>query len=344
MEKHTTLTTLKALCSHQSSDLRAALNFEIAQEAQSVVPEWIELIPAGNVITGRDGRSWKNPNPQQIVQAFHANQADIPIDIEHATELKAPNGEPAPAIGWIKELVIRDGAVFGRVEWTENGHSIVSSKQYRYLSPVFLYTKDDFEIVRITSIGLTNNHNLFLKALNQSQNQNLLEDTMDLKALAKALGLPENASFEDVLSAANQLKSDHQTALNHAQNPSLDKFVPRADYSQMEQRAINAEKTLAANQAQAINAQIDQAVDQALQDGKIAPATVDYHKAACQQEGGLERFKAFVEKSPVIAADTSMNDGRDASQDKALNAEQQAVATAFGNSAEDLNKYAKQGV
>lgn len=337
MEKHNTPTTLKALCSDQSLELRAALNFEISS---GTLPEWIEIIPAGQVITGRDGRTWKNSNPQRIAQAFDANQVDIPGDIEHATELKAPNGDAAPAIAWVKELQIRDGAIWGRVEWTEDGQELVTEKKYRYISPVFKYEKGSMEIAQITSFGLTNNPNLFLTALNQAQTQP--EDTMDLKKLAQALGLPENASFEDVLAATNQMKSEHQTALNQAQNPSLDKFVPRADYATMEQRALNAEQSLADNQAKAMNTEIEQTIDQALKDGKIAPSTVDYHKAACQQEGGLERFKDYVQRAPVIADESGL-DGKDigaGSQDKALNAEEKQIAAMFGNSEEDITKYA----
>ena len=346
MEKQTPPTFLKALCSDQSTELRAALNFELSA---TTLPQWIELIPAGQIITGRDSRTWRNTNPQRIIDAFNANQADIPGDIEHATELKAPQGEPAPAIAWVKELQLRDGAVWGRVEWNDIGRELVGSKQYRYISPVFKYEKGTMEIAQVTSFGLSNNHNLFLTALNNNHQINqpnqaqTPEDTMDLKALAKALGLPENASFEDILSATNKMKSEHQTALNQAQNPSLEKFVPRADYSQMEQRALNAEQALADHQTTALNTQIDQAIDAALEDGKITPATVDYHKAACRQEGGLERFKQFAASAPVVAADSTINDGKPADQSKALNAEEQAVAAAFGNSADDLAKYAKQG-
>ncbi|WP_254591864.1 phage protease [Candidatus Williamhamiltonella defendens] len=59
---------------------------------------WLELIPVGEQITGRDGRSWVNDPPQGMVDAFQANHADLPIDIEHATELKAPKGDPALSV------------------------------------------------------------------------------------------------------------------------------------------------------------------------------------------------------------------------------------------------------
>lgn len=58
-----------------------ALNTELrplleAIAAQKGAPLWVELIPIGEQIEGRDGRSWFND--------------DLPIDIEHSTELKAP--------------------------------------------------------------------------------------------------------------------------------------------------------------------------------------------------------------------------------------------------------------
>lgn len=337
--KNTLLTALNS----ESSQLLAALNFEFSPQIESddtiTLPEWIELLPAQSTITGRDGRTWSNPDPQKIVDAFYANQADIPIDIEHATELKAPEGEPAPAVGWIKDVRVQDGSVYGRVEWTEIGADIIEDKTYKYLSPVFTYTKDQRVIVRITSIGLTNQPNLFLKALNQAQK--LSEDTMDLKALAKALGLPENASFADCMTALNSMKSQHETALNQAQNPSLDKFVPRTDYAAMEQRALNAEKKLSdaeeAETTKAINAEVDAAIKA----GKIAPASKDYHIAACRQEGGLERFKSFVAASPVIAADSDLDGKEHGADAKALNSETKSVAEMMGNSIEDIEKFGK---
>ena len=76
-----------------------------ALAAQKGAPLWVKLIPTGDIqddkawIEGRDGRTWVNDNPQGIVDAFEANGADLPIDVEHATELKASNGDPTPTVG-----------------------------------------------------------------------------------------------------------------------------------------------------------------------------------------------------------------------------------------------------
>jgi len=252
---------------------------------------WYALIPPGQQIIGRDGRRFTNPNPQNIIDQFAANGADLPVDIEHATELKAPQGEPAPAYGWIKAVRVSDaGAIEGFIEWTKQGQAIVDSKQYRYLSPVFYFSKDNNAIIKLTSAGLTNQPNLQLTALNHQIPQ---EDDMPLKNVAKTLGLPEDASADAVLAAT-------QKAINTAQTPPLDKFVPRADYAGMEQRALNAEQKLA-QQAQAqIDKAINSVVDDAIAAGKIAPSSKDYHLAACRVEGGLGRFTAFVASAPVL--------------------------------------------
>ena len=117
-----------------------ALNTELrplleAIAAQRDAPLWVELIPFGEQIKGRDGRSWINDNPQGVVDAFQANSADLPIDIEHATELKAPNGEPAPAVGWIKALEVREGgSVWELVGWNNEGRWLMEDKSYKYLT------------------------------------------------------------------------------------------------------------------------------------------------------------------------------------------------------------------
>ena len=293
-------------------------------------------MPAGEVVMGRDGRAWRNRNPQALVSEFDSRNMDLVIDWEHATEHRAPNGQDAPAAGWVKELAVRDGAVWGRVEWTEKATAQLQRKEYRYLSPVFLFTRDENQIVRLTSAGLTNQPNLELTALNQQTHQ---EEFPVWKDLLKKLGLPEDATEAQAIAALNQIQADLDTAKNREANPSLDKYVPRADFDQAQQRAANAEQTLNTLKKEREDEAIETAINQALEDGKIAPATVDYHKAQCRSEGGLERFKTFVESSPAITGDSGLGDRKVPGADKALNAETLKIAGMMGNSEEDLKKY-----
>lgn len=311
----------------------------IVASADGEIPEWTELIPAGQV-TGRDGRSWNNSDPSSILAAFAASGADLPVDLEHSTELKAPQGEPAPAAGWVKELQNRDGAVWGRIDWTDNGRELVASKSYRYLSPVIVYQRDNGLIVGLSSVGLTNRPNLRLPALNQQLDNQLTEEAMDLKQLLAVLGMSETATFAEALNRITAMKGDLATALNRADNPALDKFVPRADHDAVLARATNAEQALADLKKTGLEQEIETAINAALKDGKITPATADYHRAQCRQEGGLKLFADFVQAAPVLG-DPSGLDGKKADTGTALNAEERQLCQAMGVSEEDFLKTKK---
>lgn len=314
-----------------------ALNAELPEDGS--VPEWVQLVPSGPRIEGIDGRTWKfsETEAEAVVDAFRSRGRELVIDWEHASEIRAPAGQEAPAAGWIRELEIRDGALWGRVAWTERAAEQIRRREYRFLSPVFLFTPTDRRVVRLTSAGLTNQPNFSLSALNHEQQE---ESAVNWKALCKRLGLSEEATEEQVLSALDTLNGKLETAQNSQQNPSLDKFVPRSDYDTAVQRATNAEQKLQEKEQEQHEAEIDKAVNAALEAGKITPATVEYHKAQCRTEGGLDRFNKFVEAAPSITADSGLGDrGQPEGSDKALNAETQQIASMFGNSEEDLKQY-----
>jgi len=272
--------------------------------ADGTVPEWIELLPPGRDVQGADGRAWVNDRPESIVADFNRGGIPIPLDWEHATEVAAPEGRPAPAAGWIKALQAREGgAIWGQVDWTPKGAEMVKAREYRFISPVFLYERASTRISSIRSAALTNQPNLRMTALNRTEPAK--DSPMD-KELLKALGLPETATQAEALAAVNKLKSDTAAALNRAETPSLDKFVPRADHDAVLARATNAEKALSDNRAKALDGEIEAEIKGALAAKKITPATTDYHKASCRQEGGLARFREFVKAAPVIAADSNL--------------------------------------
>jgi len=177
-----------------------ALNSEIFSPVELTdgkAPAWVELIPAGAVVTGRDGRTWvfDDACAADVQSRFTARAIELPIDWEHATQHHAPKGQDAPAGAWIKQLDIRDGgALWGQVEWTPRAALQVESREYRFLSPVFDYDPDTRRVVHLVSAGLTNKPNFLLTALSQdSLNSTTLEITpVQLPAaLLALLGLPD---------------------------------------------------------------------------------------------------------------------------------------------------------
>lgn len=321
-----------ALNSMEESSI-VVLNFELT--CGDVPPAAIMLVPAGAIVTGRDGRSWNNPNPAGILDFFAQNGLDIPMDIEHATQHKAPKGEAAPAMAWGKSLEVRpDGSVWGNFDWNDTGAGLVMGRQYRYYSPAYIINTQTMDIVGIKSVGLTNTPNLEVPALNQKEEKG---DIMNLVALLAALGLASTATFDEALNQITKMKGDLTVALNAAGSPPLDKFVPKADYDLALNRAGDAEGKLAALAKENLATAINTAIDAALTAGKITPGTKEYHVAQCRQEGGLERFKAFVGAAPVVA-DASNLDSKKIETGTALNAEDKAACVALGISEADFIK------
>lgn len=331
-------------------------------------PEWAELIPSGQAITGRDGRKFTNKTPQAIVDAFAADIADIPLDWEHSSERQAPKGMPAPAAGWITAIEARGGgSIWGKIRWTDKGAKSVQSREYRYLSPVFLHENKSNNIVALLSAGLTNQPNLHLSALNQQIHQ---EAFMDREKLISLLGLAAQATDEEITVALNRQKAavdessqkvadltkgcdealarvvsltsdlEAAKAVNSRSAPSLDKYVPRADYELALNRAQEAEKKIQDQDTAAKGALVESAIAEALKARKITPATAEYHKAQCTQDGGLERFQEYVKAAPEVVAPSGLDEATPpATGDKTpLTAEQKAVCTAMEIDEEEYRK------
>lgn len=306
-----------------------ALNFVIPPDG--VVPDWIELIPAQP--QGLDGRAWTLDQPDQVIAAFQQRSKPIPVDWEHATELKAPKGEPAPAAGWIEELQVRAGAVWGRIHWTERAQAQLQRLEYRFISPAF-YADSQGQIQLLSSAALTNKPNFNLQL---NSEEPMTHPVPEL--ITQALGLAAEAGVEPVVAAINQLKADQALALNQAKTPDLKLFVPRADYDAALQRALNAEQKVAAVEKAALDQSVDAVIQEGLTAGKITPATKDYYLAQCRREGGLEEFKKFLQSAPALLPDANLPGKPPMATAPALNSEELQVAALFGHQAEELQKY-----
>ncbi len=187
---------------------------EDADLSSSAPPEWVMLIPAGE-FSGRDGRGpFRLNDAARVIAATEALglTAGVPIDYDHATDFAAPKGRPAPAAGWIRELQERDGALWGNVDWTPHGATAITSREYRYISPVFQYSPDG-AVTRLLRAGLTNNPNLYLTAISARAAQLTAphsegDEAMDtlLQQLCEMLGLDDDASPEEALAAVRALR------------------------------------------------------------------------------------------------------------------------------------------
>lgn len=278
----------------------AALCFELpASEANqpAAARKTLPIIPAPDAegrIRGVDGRTWFMKDRQAVLNAWTRPR---PITENHARVLLAPKGGAAPAFGWIPAVrAAADGGIEFDPDWTPRGETAINGRDYGYLSPEFEFDPAG-NILAIVGAALTNDPNLPQLALNSEQD---LELSM-LKEIAIALGLdPEKADANACVVAINAIKTEKQVALNAAQTPDQTKWKPAAELEVALNRATTAETALATLKTEGKEAEIVSTVDAAQAEGKVIPATRDLYIAMCQQEGGLDRFKAALPNMPVI--------------------------------------------
>jgi phage I-like protein len=256
------------------------------------LPSRITLFPKGASFTARDGRGWKLSDMAGVVAAFLANQASLPIDINHSSDLLAPKGGESPAAGWIEAIDIEDGVLVADVTWTPKGETALTSREYRYFSPSFFVDSATGEILSVSGGALVNHPALFLPALagREAHQENIMS-----KELAQALGLAENATAAELVLAGAKLKADLAAAQAAAASPPIDKFVPIETFASVKARAEAAEAELAAAKKAEAEKVIADLVDGAVRAGKIPPANKDFYLASCRAEGGVEAFKKLVE-------------------------------------------------
>lgn len=161
------------------------------------VPDWVQLLPvAKGVVETFDGRGpYHVTDLHSVIQASMAWERGIPIDENHATDLRP--GHEAPARGWITELQARDDGLWGRVEWTAAGRALVADKAYRGISPVLMVDPKDKRTVRlIPRASLVNVPNLRgLAALNTEETSRM----EGMSKIAEKLGLAADATLDQIL-------------------------------------------------------------------------------------------------------------------------------------------------
>lgn len=303
-------------------------------ELDAAVPEWVELIPAGE-FSGRDGRGPYRLNAAAVQLAFANWGMPLVIDYEHQAFNAPKNGQPAPAAGWVTSLDVRDGALWGRVEWTAQAAAWIGTRAYRYLSPVFDFDKSG-TVVRVLGAGLTNNPNLYLTALNRREDSpsthrgSAMDELIErlrymlnlpvtstpeeisghLQRLIDAINAPQTAEMRAQLALAETAGIAELLTAAHGRltaAPDPQRYVAIAEYQRATHALRSAEETTRSLQARLdqIEAerraeQVEHDVSAALAAGKIIPAEADWARAYCTRD--REGFSAFVAATPARVA------------------------------------------
>lgn len=331
----------------------------------SGAPETISILPLGHVISSKGDFDVDAESYEAMKKQIAQRGVDVVVDYEHQT-LK---GVQAPAAGWVKELILTDGCIAARVEWTPTATKYLENKEYRYLSPVISARKSDGKAIGLHSLALTNTPAIegmtpIVNSLNYDDEGGTIN--MDIiKKIAQLLGLGEDATEDQVFEAlgkalddAKALKDaaavsgggDDKIVANKAVCELLDlKAGAPADEVAAKIMALKGGNLNGVNVIEELNAlkqknanrDAEDAVTIALKSGKITPAQKDWAKSYALSDS--KGFASFVEKAPQVVpmGEIDLEDTKSLKNDE-LDEATLIACKQLGVSAEDVEKYGKE--
>ena len=331
------------------------------------------IIPEGN-FKGIDGRpveadSWflTPDRGRQIVSALNSRKIDMVVDYEHGTLSSKETGQPAPAAGWLKEFTYIEGVGLCSTDfkWTDKAQGFIDAEEYKYLSPVFSYTKTG-EVTGLLCVAITNTPNLDeLPALLAAAAQDLFaqnnqQETSNMEELLERLrwmlNLPVSATAEEIIAELAKLQSQIsektgvavaanskslfdalaaidqiEIAANSQQQPDPSQFVPMAVVTELQTEIAELKGAVQTNE-------IETLITAACSDGRLR-GKAQTAWATNLGKSNPQALKDYLDTAPKIpalsgkqtesiAANTQQKPNQHTPEDL-------AVAAMFGHSLDD---------
>lgn len=332
---------------------------------------WLQVTPAG-YFKPADGREMVVPAwhidaavASRVIERFQATATPRVLDYEHQTLLRQENGQPAPAAGWFRELEWREGqGLFALVELTARAAQYIAGGEYRFFSPVFLYSPATGDVLDVQMGALTNTPAIDgMQALSLRAAATfglILEEETPVKTLlaaaVAAFGLAETATEEQAIAAltAHQTNQDALrsvlgveakadatalvaacTGLKAKAASPVDpaQFVPVSVVDGLKGEVAALTARLQANDDQATSALIDAA----LEDGRLLKPMESWARELGRKDrAALSQYLAAA--APIAALSRSQTEGKPPVKDSktGLTAEELAVCSAMGVTAEQF--------
>lgn len=170
--------------------------------------ENVQICPVGDFPNGDRNQHCTLEALKNVVTKWKEDgEKEVLVDFEHNSEAGGTSDTSAAA--WVSNLrADKERGLIGDFKLTDLGAEAVSNRRLRFLSVAWLVNKETREPFEIRSIALTNKPNIpVAPVLNRETNGGInVEDkkgpTMD--KLKEALGLPADATEEDILAAVKE--------------------------------------------------------------------------------------------------------------------------------------------
>lgn len=211
------------------------------------------IIPAGRfkAIDGRPGLNqyWNlsEATGKRMVAEAASRKQDYLIDYEH----QSLSGQQAPAAGWFNTLTWKpDGLYVQMAKWTDAAKAMIGTNEYRFISPVFTFDKETFEVQTLVSIALTNTPALpeltDLSSVALTQQGIGIGNLQEQIHIATTLGLSIEALCQAVAEDTNtnaSIQTDKNTGLQGKSLEVFNQVFPE----------LNAKNNAALTQIEALN-------------------------------------------------------------------------------------------
>ena len=296
-----------------------------ASEAGSV-PEWVHLLPAGEIRTV-DGRGpYRIISLQAIADTLKPGER-LPIDECHSTDRAVPLGNPAPARGWIVELQARQDGLWGKVEWTGTGRQLMEDRAYRGLSPAVLHDHQK-NVLGVLRASLVNNPNL--KGLTSLHSE---ENDMDLKGKLIGLLKLDSEADDDAVFAAVSAKMN-----GGDDKPALHSVIESEPYVALQSQLADTTTQLTALQSERLRDKAEAYVDAALAEGRAGLNQTTRELYISLHMENAERATALIGAMPKLAGQTHAGDVPSAADDSGLSAADRQVIALMGLSEDEYKE------
>jgi phage I-like protein len=317
-------------------------------------PPLVVLVPRGKVKSTRGDFLCDDQAIQACIDAFKAEGVDLVIDYEHQTlggDWAAPDGK-APAAGWIKEVMAHADGLVGRVFWNARAAALIESLEYRYLSPVTLVRAGDGRVVRIHSVGMTNNPAIVDMPALVNKDQPFNEEEKLMKArLVQMLALKDSATDDEVLGAVQRALDGSKTAerLGALRGDLVQVLALKDDVDDAGLKAkvvglANAGSTVPVAEYKALKDRLDardadDLVAKGVTEGKITPAFKDRFRTLALSDRACA--EAFLKDAPVVVPQGTQAVGTATQRtgEGGLTAEELKVCKDLGLKPEDFKKH-----
>lgn len=299
----------------------------------SDLPDWIPLHPFGQWMGNGEKLLFDEESFDAVQKRLANNGNDWHLDIEHDTVRAEEDDQiDVRTAGYITELKLQDNFVYGKVEWTEKVAQQVLAGEWRYISPVLYFDRqedgqwhvsDYHSFALVKRAGTHYQRKIGLSAHFQEGEPPVEKVTIGLAVLT-ALSLAEDASEKEAVKRIQLLASNRDAVLTLAGESDFETAMGKL-----------AAWKLANDQVASLTAKVE-SFEKGEKERLIKDAmTGDKPKLAPSQKEwaetlSLSALKSFLEHAPGVL-NAKKEEGADKADDSAiLTAEELHVAKLMG--------------